>query len=493
MHSIKGSWVGQTFALAKNNESEGRRSRIRRSKEERKAMVESFIKKYQNINNGSFPSLNLTHKEVGGSFYTVREIVRDIIQENRVLGPAKFTVEEQQTIDQFWEHNPLGTIAAEPQNSLSISSNELLFVTNQNQGAIEQLVFASDGHLVAPEHQMFENGRIINGTQVEVNDKEFNEPKSTELQANGPVEIEKHVAVESIDSNGHCIGPEYQSFGNGLINGSQIDRKDKEREEQTCTEPQTVEPVEAEKNAEDVRATSKSNVNPLTADVIVETFPLKPVNATPEGLDGRLQEVTDLTKSSEDKGTRGMELAGVDSSQVDRLYSMKSMDDNVAMNLSSPLVENKSSPVDEALGNAIDPSVESSNYSTFNEGIVHETGSTDLNVKSPHKNVPTSESSDQNQLTAGTKADKAPDSLHTKITNGTSGSREQSKTKEVVVIEDEVDVQTSGSLKKGSKPTLDRINLESWEGASKTTRPEGNSLWDVFKAFLEAFVKFWSE
>ncbi|KAM1702738.1 hypothetical protein ACFXTN_025846 [Malus domestica] len=77
---------------------------------------------------------------------------------------------------------------------------------------------------------MFENGRIINGTQVEVNDKEFNEPKSTELQANGPVEIKKHVAVESIDSNGHCIGPEYQSFGNGLINGSQIDRKDKERE-----------------------------------------------------------------------------------------------------------------------------------------------------------------------------------------------------------------------------------------------------------------------
>ncbi|KAM1262926.1 hypothetical protein ACFX13_028663 [Malus domestica] len=493
MHSIKGSWVGQTFALAKNNESEGRRSRIRRSKEERKAMVESFIKKYQKINNGSFPSLNLTHKEVGGSFYTVREIVRDIIQENRVLGPAKFTVEEQQTIDQFWEHNPLGTIAAEPQNTLSISSNELLFVTNQNQGVIEQLVFASDGHLVAPEHQMFENGRIINGTQVEVNDKEFNEPKSTELQANGPVEIEKHVAVESIDSNGHCIGPEYQSFDNGLINGSQIDRKDKEREERMCTELQTVEPSEAEKNAEDVRATSKSNVNPLTADVIVETFPLKPVNATPEGLDGRLQEVTDLTKSSKDKGTRGMELAGVDSLQVDRLYSMKSMDDNVAMNLSSPLVENKSSPVDEALGNAIDPSVESSSYSTFNEGIVHETGSTDLNVKSPHKDVPTSEISNQNQLTAGTKADKAPDSLHTKITNGTSGSSEQSKTKEVVVIEDEVDVQTSGSLKKGSKPTLDRINLESWEGASKKTRPEGNPLWDVFKAFLDALVKFWSE
>lgn len=45
MHAIKGGWVGQTFALAKCNESGGKKTRIRRSKEERKEMVESFIKK----------------------------------------------------------------------------------------------------------------------------------------------------------------------------------------------------------------------------------------------------------------------------------------------------------------------------------------------------------------------------------------------------------------------------------------------------------------
>lgn len=45
MHAIKGGWVGQTFALAKHNESGGKKSRIRRSKEEWKALVESFIKK----------------------------------------------------------------------------------------------------------------------------------------------------------------------------------------------------------------------------------------------------------------------------------------------------------------------------------------------------------------------------------------------------------------------------------------------------------------
>jgi hypothetical protein len=43
---------------------------------------------YRLSNEGKFPSVNLTHKEVGGSYYIVREIVRDIIQENRVLGPG---------------------------------------------------------------------------------------------------------------------------------------------------------------------------------------------------------------------------------------------------------------------------------------------------------------------------------------------------------------------------------------------------------------------
>lgn len=51
----------------------------------------NFLFRYQNLNNGKFPSLNLTHKEVGGSFYTVREIVREIIQQNRVLRPGNST------------------------------------------------------------------------------------------------------------------------------------------------------------------------------------------------------------------------------------------------------------------------------------------------------------------------------------------------------------------------------------------------------------------
>ncbi|KAL6643949.1 hypothetical protein ACP70R_018715 [Stipagrostis hirtigluma subsp. patula] len=62
--------------------------RVRKTKEERREMVESFVNAYRVSHDGKFPSVNLTHKEVGGSYYIVREIVRDIIQENRVLGPG---------------------------------------------------------------------------------------------------------------------------------------------------------------------------------------------------------------------------------------------------------------------------------------------------------------------------------------------------------------------------------------------------------------------
>ncbi|XP_047333354.1 uncharacterized protein LOC124936867 [Impatiens glandulifera] len=126
MQALKGNWIGQTIVQAKYNDSGERRSRIRRSKEERKAMVESFIKKHQVLNSGSFPSLNLTHKEVGGSFYTVREIIREIIQENKVLGPAKLT--EGMNQENILEHYPFGSIAIQPELdsfSLDAAENEL--------------------------------------------------------------------------------------------------------------------------------------------------------------------------------------------------------------------------------------------------------------------------------------------------------------------------------------------------------------------------------
>lgn len=46
---------------------------------------------------------------------------------------------------------------------------------------------------------------------------------------------------------------------------------------------------------------------------------------------------------------------------------------------------------------------------------------------------------------------------------------------------------------KGKIATLNRIKLESWKGQSNVAGPETNPLLVVLKAFLTAFVKFWSK
>ncbi|CAL1386940.1 unnamed protein product [Linum trigynum] len=74
-----GGGYGRTLARAWSSQS--RRSRvfgIRLPREERKAMVESFVKQYQQSNNGKFPSITLTKLEVGGSYPVVRHILQEV-------------------------------------------------------------------------------------------------------------------------------------------------------------------------------------------------------------------------------------------------------------------------------------------------------------------------------------------------------------------------------------------------------------------------------
>lgn len=123
MQSVHAGWSGKTFAIAAARCSDPRdkKPRSRRSKEERKTMVESFIKKYQDLNNGKFPSLNLTHKEVGGSFYTVREIVREVIQQNRILVPG-YSTSKALTFECCPEEQTGEALSVDISASLSIST-----------------------------------------------------------------------------------------------------------------------------------------------------------------------------------------------------------------------------------------------------------------------------------------------------------------------------------------------------------------------------------
>ncbi|XP_057980534.1 uncharacterized protein LOC131166204 [Malania oleifera] len=421
MHAIKGGWVGQTFALAKCNDSGAKKSRIRRSKEERKAIVESFIKKYQKLNDGSFPSLNLTHKEAGGSFYTIREIVREIIQENRVLGPAKLIPEEQNT-NQFLEQDPLRSISIEPQTHLLVSSDDTHTMPDHQQDSSEVLTLNSRREFTGPEHQRFDNGVIINGNWAE----------------------------EKIE--------ESDKFLNKALEVSET--------------------LEATKNVKELEA-STAKVTSITAGVIVETFPIRSAVKPVESLEGSPNEAWNSTGNLEEKETENMGLElGNGGSFLDTKGSVMNcsslVDEKAATKLAVPLPDMQTSWVDED-AEAIhgDPTLESSCCSATENGVVHYIqDSSALEVEPIY----------------------APNGTNTSSLSATDSSSScgDSISKEVTLAENEAEV--CGNSLEESNSTLDRINLESWAGAStKSTKPETNPILAFFKVFMDAFVKFWSE
>ncbi|KAL5569491.1 hypothetical protein UlMin_026066 [Ulmus minor] len=486
MHAIKGGWVGQTFALAKSNESEGRKSRIRRSKKERKAMVESFITKYQKLNNGNFPSLNLTHKEVGGSFYTVREIVRDIIQENRVLGPAKWNTEEQVT-NQFLEQHPLGSIAKEPQYPLTKLSDESQFVTNNLQGTNEELSSVSGVDYDRPEHHMYD-GLVVNGVLVDVKKSELGEQKHADLKEHLPVEVDQNADDKSDDEEAILVS-EKMDNDELIINGSQVGVNDNESHQVTQTELLVSEPSKAEKSEEE-SAASRSQVTPIAADVVVETFPLRPATKSSDSLNGSLGKVSEANTSSEQDIKKQDLAAVVGSSKMDGISSLEnsgSVDEKEVTQHSSLSLDKNSELLEEkVVEKHEDPLLESSNGYNPKEGTSHEVQGLADNSVDVSSNDRTSQTFEQSQVI------NAPNGINAKYLDSAGGMSGHSKTEREIELE--VGVQQSGIPQKGNNPRLDRINLESWEGAStNSAKQKGNPLWAVFKTFVDAFVKFWSE
>ncbi|KAK1552238.1 hypothetical protein Q3G72_012964 [Acer saccharum] len=393
-------------------------------------MVESFIKKYQSSNNGNFPSLNLTHKEVGGSFYTVREIVREIIQENRVLGPAKFSPEELNYLQD--EQGPLGSIAIEPSTPLYITSNESHFVPNHHQATSEESVSISDVLCSENEIQRFENEQIIGGYQYQVDVR--------------------------------------------------IEESDKQKSEDLKTSEQ----LEAEKNS----AASTAIVIPIAEDIVVETFPLGPVPNIVDGLNtsSAVKNLNETENVKLEQGNGSAPLGQITSSANSNLVIEKK-----AEILTAVVFDKNSDLVDEEVEeNFADPQLKSSNNFTTEGGTVSDTHvDTDVEIEVLHNNVLISEINEQSQRVDGSKAINA---LNGKSSNGNYASQEQVRTPKAIVSENEANVQGEVNSHKGSNPTLDRINLASWEGASrKSAETTTSPILVIFKSFVTAFMKFWSE
>lgn len=516
MYSVKGGWVGQTFALAKNNESDGRKSRIRRSKEERKAMVESFIKKYQKSNNGNFPSLNLTHKEVGGSFYTVREIVRDIIQENRVLGPAKFNLKEP-TSSQFFEQNPLGSIVKDPHSYLTASSIENHSELDNLQDTGDKMLSVSDGYYTGVEHQAVDKGHAINVSQVDVINKvsiettvvsdgyytgaEHPVVNNGHVISGSQVDVANNESVEAaVVSDGYYNGAEHQIVDEGhVVNGSQADMINKESSDSTVPEMQVIEPMIPKQNVEQELATSTTpmpKVTLLTEEFVVETFPLRPDARTADGMEQGLGELRgssfslekDIKMSETEQGEGRSELNGIEPTKNSNL-----LDEKLEDTLGNQILKNNSNTGhDDEEKNLGDTLAASAKHSTLKEPFGRE--SSDPQVRVPHQTSITSETINQSHIIDGAKT-SIQDGFQAKnlTKTDTVGTKPSQESREKA-NKHRVDGQLGDSSKRISNPTLDRINLESWEGKPKNSaKHESNPLLAIFKVFVDAFMKFWSE
>ncbi|OVA19467.1 hypothetical protein BVC80_9057g43 [Macleaya cordata] len=435
MHAVKVTWVGQTFALANCSDSGGKKSRIRRSKEERKSMVESFIKKYQNSNDGNFPSLNLTHKEVGGSFYTVREIVREIIQENRVLGPAKFTSDEQNN-DQLFDQYPLGSISTQPPSDLCLSLNETQFVSNDHHSAGVDLVSTLSGQVNGKQQQMFNNEILV--------DKEYNE---TDANKSSP-----HV-----------------------------------NDEMQYTDVEISHKLEAKlERVEEIVQAPTSKVTPIATDVIVETFPLKSPAKPTQGSDGRSDDAKDLTRTLEEYEAKKVEA----SSATGKTGPMLDRMDFVELEKQSSGSINQKSA-----GNLVDPLAESLSCCTTEKSVTTSIlEDTDLQIDASSTDVSSLQTAHQNQVVAGVEPKIVPNETYTQNSNAKKTSTSGESLSQGENVETKADIQDIQSTEEVKNSTLNRINLESWEGASrKPEKTEANPAWAAVKAFITAFVRFWTE
>ncbi|CAI0442505.1 unnamed protein product [Linum tenue] len=163
MRYLKGSGgYGRTLARAWSSQS--RRSRvfgIRLPREERKAMVESFVKQYQQSSNGKFPSITLTKLEVGGSY----PVVRHILQEVKFVW-SRDQVPKPGVAEQY----PRGTISTEPQpSSVTLSSNGAASMADEGHCKLGGAHHPVYDVLGAESRQLdIENVREIDGDSVTV-------------------------------------------------------------------------------------------------------------------------------------------------------------------------------------------------------------------------------------------------------------------------------------------------------------------------------------
>lgn len=426
-------------------------------------MIETFIHKYQISNDGHFPSLNLTHKEVGGSFYTVREIVREIIQENRVLAPPKVSLEEH-SLSEFMEQHPLGSISMEPLIDLSVSDRVDVvthIVPEKVQFSSAENIATSNGSypLEVNEEQTVSGGCELgdgdggsDGTSESHHVPNHYQEKTTEEVSNSP-QSENHKLDETIVNGFEVVDGSPHSDKPLITSADHYDDIDKAKEfgQRIYMEPTAMKTLgRAKLEAQNVE-TSPAIKSHTNYEIVVETFPLRPVPRTVNNMSEESGKLREAAETLDDKGIQLDKNTFIHSSSS---FAGEKGDKELPHLTVELNAENRD---EKAVQNLQVPSMENGKHPSVSKPSVLD-------------------------------ASDIPE-LKTMV----SDVAKASSTTETLIFEEST---TAGgkSSDRENNPTLDRINLETWDGAAKkSTQPESNPLLVLVKAIISSFVKFWTE
>ncbi|XP_013742723.1 uncharacterized protein LOC106445674 [Brassica napus] len=479
MHSLKTSCVGQVFALAKPHDSVGKRTRNRIPKEERKTLVESFIKKHQSLNNERFPSLSLTHKEVGGSFYTIREIVREIIQENRVLGTTDLILQGKGDDDRSQDQTLSSSLLMDPVPPLSLSpvgfhspSGQSHNVSKENGGSdvlkdreVNAYQLSEDG-IGLLTHELVGSNDISRaqfaGSCSEENDAKLHDRMQTVCDSfvSKPQDEELEVEKEDI---AYEETPFIESNGTKLVNNDDTVNDD---------EAALTERVSMTKN-------TLGTIGLPAEAVVVETFPI--TSATSLTMDAQpsevarvceVEKVTEAKVESDSSTETSVDLGDVPEEVETEVIGVQ-MPNQISVS-----TEKK---VEEKTVNPASVDVESADT----------TGTTvaaDAVISSIHETKNLSNGSLTTERTTPTSVTESGS-----LKKDTARS-EVTSVEKATVGKGKLDASDSSSSQKGNIAPLNRIKPESWKGQYNVGGGhETNPLLAALKSFLTAFVKFWSE
>ncbi|RDY03235.1 hypothetical protein CR513_13206, partial [Mucuna pruriens] len=159
---------------------DAQKGRNRVSRHKRRALVESFVNKYRAENAGKFPKISDTQKQVGGSYYVVREIIQELEYKSKMN--SSNSVNEVKVEKQIYENKLITT------EFVNVSSGKIEIANDSHIQDDSQLVVLDDKETVNTGYEHLEEKR---------------EPRTSYWERR----LSEEVEIMSTPSN-HCIASE---------------------------------------------------------------------------------------------------------------------------------------------------------------------------------------------------------------------------------------------------------------------------------------------